>query len=72
MSLNDRLKHIISHGYENAPALRKLMENVGITPADIQSVTDLPKLPVTTKDQLVQMQQENPPLHAAIEISLLN
>ena len=61
MSLNERLKHIISHGYENAPALRKLMEDSGLTPADIQSVADLPKIPVTSKDQLVQMQQEDPP-----------
>jgi len=61
MSLNDRLRHIIAHGYENAPALRELMENAGVTPADIQTVADLPKIPVTTKEQLVQMQQENPP-----------
>ncbi len=60
-SLNDRLKHIITHGYQNAPALRQLMEQAGVTPADIQSVADLPKIPVTTKDQLAQQQQENPP-----------
>lgn len=61
MSLNERLKHIIAHGYEHAPALRRLMDGAGVTPADIQSVADLPKIPVTTKDQLALMQKENPP-----------
>ncbi len=61
MSLNKRLQEIISHGYKNAPALRSLMDGVGVTPAEIQSLADLPKIPITTKDQLVQMQAANPP-----------
>ena len=61
MSLNNRLKEIIKHGYENAPALRKLMDEAGVTPADIQSLADLPKIPITTKDQLVEMQAADPP-----------
>jgi phenylacetate-CoA ligase len=61
MSRTEQLKHIIAHGYENAPALRKLMDEAGVKPADIQAVADLPKIPVTTKDQLVQMQRDNPP-----------
>jgi phenylacetate-CoA ligase len=61
MSLNERLRQLISQGYENAPALRRIMDDAGVAPADIQSLADLPKLPVTTKDQLVQMQQKDPP-----------
>ena len=61
MSLDDRLKHIIHHGYDKAPALRQLMQQAGVTPADIQSIIDLPRIPVTTKDQLLRMQQEDPP-----------
>jgi len=61
MSVNDRLRHIIAHGYDNAPALRRLMDRAGVTPAEIQTVADLPKIPVTTKDQLVQQQRETPP-----------
>ena len=61
MTLNTRLQNIIAHGYENAPALRQIMDDAGITPADIQSVTDLPKIPVTTKEQLAKMQSASPP-----------
>ena len=61
MSLNKRLKEIINHGYENAPALRKLMDEAGVTPTDIQSVADLPKIPITSKDQLAKMQAADPP-----------
>ncbi len=61
MTRLERLKEIIAHGYENAPAMRKLFDEAGVAPVDIQSVADLAKLPITTKDQLAQMQRENPP-----------
>jgi len=61
MTLNTRLQKIISHGYENASALRQIMDNAGITPADIQNIADLPKIPITTKEQLTQMQSASPP-----------
>ncbi len=61
MSKNERLKDIIAHAYHNAPAVNKMMQAAGLTPDDVQSVEDLPKLPVTGKDNLVKQQQENPP-----------
>jgi len=61
MSLNKRLQQTITHAYSHAPAVRQLMDTAGVTPNDIQSIADLPKIPVTTKDQLAQMQRENPP-----------
>ena len=70
MSLNNQLKHIIAHGYEHAPALRDLMNQAGVTPADIQTVADLPKIPVTTKDKLAEMQQENPPFGGWLAVPL--
>ncbi len=61
MTLNTRLQKIIAYGYENAPSLRQIMDTAGITPADIKSIADLPKIPVTTKEQLAQMQNDAPP-----------
>ncbi len=61
MSLNSRLRRAIVHGYKNAPALRQIMDNAGVTPADIQTLADLPRIPVTTKDQIAQTQQQDPP-----------
>ncbi len=61
MPFDDRLQAIIAHAYANAPAFKKMMDAAGLSPADIQSYRDLPKLPVTTKEQLLAMQRENPP-----------
>ena len=49
---NERLVKQVKHVYDNVPYYRKLMEEKGLTPADIQSVDDLYKLPFLTKDDL--------------------
>ena len=49
---NERLVKQVQHVYDNVPYYRKLMEEKGVTPADIQSVDDLHKLPFLTKDDL--------------------
>ncbi|HEY84990.1 MAG TPA: phenylacetate--CoA ligase [Chloroflexi bacterium] len=61
MSKNERLKEIIKHACQNAPAVKQMMQAAGLGPADIESLEDLPRLPVTTKDELAKQQQENPP-----------
>jgi len=61
MSLEERLKEIIQHAYERAPAVRQRFDDAGLTPDDIQTVADLDKLPVLSKDAVVTMQRENPP-----------
>jgi phenylacetate-CoA ligase len=59
--LNSKLREAVQHAYANAPAFKHLMDSAGITPTDIQSLADLPKIPITSKDKLVQLQQANPP-----------
>ncbi|PJF35935.1 MAG: hypothetical protein CUN49_07980 [Candidatus Thermofonsia Clade 1 bacterium] len=59
--LNLKLRALVQHAYANAPAFKEIMDGVGLTPADIQGLDDLPKIPITSKDKLVQMQQAHPP-----------
>ena len=59
--LLDRLGFILKHAYANAPAVHKLFTEAGLTPDDIQTIADLDKIPVTTKDRLVELQLEHPP-----------
>ena len=47
-----RLVETVKHVYEHVPYYRRLMEKKGVTPADIQSVDDLYKLPFLKKDDL--------------------
>ena len=49
---NERLVKQVQHVWDNVPYYRKKMEEKGLTPADIQGVDDLKKLPFLTKDDL--------------------
>ncbi len=57
------LKWTVGHAYNNSPFYKKKLDNAGIRPEDIRSLTDIKHLPFTDKDDL---QQEYPfPLRAA-------
>ncbi len=47
-----RLREIVEHVYHNTPFYRNKMQELGITPEDINSVDDIVKLPFTTKIDL--------------------
>ena len=49
---SQRLVETVQHVYEHVPYYRDLMDKKGVTPADIRSVDDLPKLPFLKKDDL--------------------
>ncbi len=49
---SERLKAQVKHVWENVPFYRARMEEKGLTPADVQSIDDLKKLPFITKDDL--------------------
>ena len=47
-----RLKKVVERVYHNTAFYRKAMQTLGITPADIQSIDDIVKLPFTEKQHL--------------------
>ena len=49
---NEGLVSVVKRVYENVPYYRDLMDKAGVTPDDIKSIADLPKLPFITKDDL--------------------
>ena len=49
---NERLVKQVQHVWDNVPYYRQKMEEKGVTPADIQTVDDLYKLPFLTKADL--------------------
>ncbi len=49
---NEGLVSVVKRVYENVPYYRDLMDKAGVTPDDIKSTADLPKLPFLTKDDL--------------------
>jgi len=68
MTVDQRIRELIAHAYEHAPTIRKLMDDAGVSPKDVQSAADLPKLPVMPKDRLVELQQANPPFGGLLTI----
>ena len=49
---NEKIVKQVKHVYENVEYYRKLMDEKGVKPEDIQSVDDIKKLPFLTKDDL--------------------
>ena len=48
----ERLQETVSRVYETVPAYRQKMQEKGIVPADIKSLSDLKKLPFVTKQDM--------------------
>ncbi len=64
-----KLGEIIDFAYKNSPAFKKRLENVGLTPSDIKTIKDLQKIPVIRKDDLVEIQAQDPPFGGLLAVS---
>ncbi len=51
---NERLKAIAKHAYETVPNYRDVMDARKLRPSDIRTIADLPKFPITTRDEVVR------------------
>ena len=49
---SEKLKKQVKHVYENVPYYKKLMDEKGVKPEDINGIEDLHKLPFLTKADL--------------------
>lgn len=58
---NTRLAETVDNAYALAPAARKIFDAAGLRPEDIRTVSDLSRLPVTRKEDLMTLQREDPP-----------
>ena len=47
-----KLRRLVSHAYRNVPYYRRLLDRSGVVPHDIQTPSDLARLPITTKNDL--------------------
>ena len=54
----ERLRGVVRNAYENVPYYRRLFESAGLRPDDIKSLDDLSKIPITTKNDLQSLKQE--------------
>jgi len=59
--LGARLRATVAAAYANAPGVRRRMDAAGTEPTDIAGIEDLPKLPITSKDELSGLQSADLP-----------
>ncbi|MDX1417393.1 MAG: AMP-binding protein [Candidatus Promineifilaceae bacterium] len=69
-SIDDKVVEAVRLAYENAPAVKQRLDEAGITPDDIQGIADLVKIPIQTKDEMVLMQQADPPFGGLLSVPL--
>jgi phenylacetate-CoA ligase len=55
------LRRLVEHAYASAPATRRKLDGAGITPVDIKSRADFQRIPITRKDELIELQRADPP-----------
>jgi phenylacetate-CoA ligase len=69
-TLNKKLEKQLRFAYKNSPAVREMFDSAGIAPSGIKTVRDLERLPVTTKDDLVELQRARPPFGGFLAVPL--
>jgi len=57
----EKLQQSVAHAYRRAPAVKEMLDRAGISPANIRTVKDLEKLPITRKTDLIERQKARPP-----------
>lgn len=67
-TLDERSSDIVAHAYKNAPATKQRLDAAGVKPRDITTAADLLKIPVMAKDEVVQLQAENPPFGGMLAV----
>lgn len=60
-TLDRELARFVKHAYTNAPAVTSIFDAAGVAPSSIKGANDLERIPVTTKDKLVELQRVSPP-----------
>ncbi len=66
--IDERIRQFVRQAYDQAPAIRALMDAAGARPSEIQRAADLAKIPVLSKDSLVEIHRENPPFGGFLTI----
>src|SRR5512139_3529122 len=67
----EKLRKQIQYVYKRSKFYQRKFKEVGLIPEDIKSIQELKKVPFTTKDELRESQEKDPPLgsHAAVRMA---
>ena len=68
--LEEKLRETVLYAYRNAPATKKRLDEAGIDPSGIGSIKDLESIPITKKEEILQLQKENPPFGGLVAVPI--
>lgn len=51
----------LEHAYSSAPTVKQLFDAASVRPQDVTTLEDLTRVPITTKDRLLELQRSVPP-----------
>jgi phenylacetate-CoA ligase len=68
--MGEKLQRLVAYAYEKAAGFKQRMDKAGLKPGDIKTTADLQKLPVLRKDDLIHLQQENPPFGGYLAVPI--
>jgi phenylacetate-coenzyme A ligase PaaK-like adenylate-forming protein len=69
-AIDQQLAETVAAAYAGAPAVKRRFDAAGLRPGDIDSVADLARLPVLTKDEAVALQAAEPPFGGMLGVPL--
>lgn len=60
-TVDEKLRQVIDCAYEHVPELRRRFDDAGLSAEDVQTVADLQRVPILPKDDVIALQQADPP-----------
>jgi phenylacetate-CoA ligase len=64
------LAEFVARAYKQAPAVRDIFDTAGVLPESIVNGVDLARVPVTSKERLLDLQRERPPFGGFLGVDL--
>jgi phenylacetate-CoA ligase len=68
--IDGRLREVIVAAYNNSPATRERFDAAKLKPGEVETVADLAQVPVLPKDDIIDLQQSNPPFGGLLAVPL--
>lgn len=70
--IDHQLHQTVTHLYAHAPGFKRRLDAAGLSPADLQTVDALARLPVLRKDDLIEQQRQDPPFGGMLAVPVTN
>jgi phenylacetate-CoA ligase len=65
---NENLYYTLGYAYRNSTFAKNLLDKAGVRPFNIRTARDLESLPITRKNDLIELQKANPPFGGLLAV----